>query len=262
MTGAHLGDPDRGGPARPQGRTAVVLPAAGRGDRLGSDIPKALRTVGGVTILERAVSTVRRAAGVDVVVVAAPADQVKEVASLLARPDAQPPGPEVLVVSGGASRSESVRLALAALPDDVDVVLVHDAARALTPVSLIEAVGTAVRAGADAVVPALHVTDTIKAVDASERVTSTLDRSALRAVQTPQGFRRPVLAAAHDAAGARAAAGPDGGEATDDAGLVEAIGVPVLVVPGSELAFKITRPLDLVVAEALLAAHSSIEGSP
>jgi 2-C-methyl-D-erythritol 4-phosphate cytidylyltransferase len=258
VTGAHLSDPVGGAPARPKGRTAVVLPAAGRGDRLGSGTPKALRTVGGVTILERAVSTVRQAAGVDVVVVAAPADRVDEVASRFAG-EAQPTETAVHVVSGGASRSESVRLALAALPDDVDVVLVHDAARALTPVWLIEAVDTAVRAGADAVVPALHVTDTIKSVDASERVTSTLDRSALRAVQTPQGFRRTVLAAAHDAARARAADGLGGNEVTDDAGLVESMGVPVLVVAGSELAFKITRPLDLVVAEALLAAAPGTE---
>jgi 2-C-methyl-D-erythritol 4-phosphate cytidylyltransferase len=160
-------------------------------------------------------------------------------------------GAEVQVVAGGAVRRQSVGLALASLPADVDVVLVHDAARPLAPVELVDAVAAAVRAGADAVVPALPVADTVKQVDAGSHVALTLDRSALRAVQTPQGFRREVLEAAH-------AAVVDGesraGEAaTDDAGLVELLGRPVLVIPGAEEAFKVTRPLDLVLAEALVA---------
>lgn len=101
----------------------------------------------------------------------------------------------------------------------------------------------AVRSGHDAVIPVLPVVDTIKEVDAGERVLGTVDRSALRAVQTPQGFRRAVLAAAHAAAG---------DPLTDDAGLVEKQGVPVVCVPGSEHALKITRPFDLALAEYLL----------
>jgi 2-C-methyl-D-erythritol 4-phosphate cytidylyltransferase len=139
---------------------------------------------------------------------------------------------------------------------DVGVVLVHDAARALTPPELVESVAAAVRAGCAAVIPVLPVVDTIKEVGSagaaggheppgglSEVVLGTVDRTELRSEQTPQGFRRDVLAAAH-------AAGLDAH--TDDAGMVEKAGVPVTCVPGSDLAMKITRPLDLVIAEALL----------
>lgn len=124
--------------------------------------------------------------------------------------------------------------------------LVHDAARPLAPVSLVDSVAAAVRAGAEAVVPGLPVADTIKAVDEHGTVVATVDRGSLRAVQTPQGFRRRLLAEAH-------AAGDPDAPATDDAGLVEALGGTVLVVPGDEEAFKVTRPLDLVLAEAVLA---------
>ena len=149
----------------------------------------------------------------------------------------------VTVVAGGATRQESVAAALAAAPPDLSVVLVHDAARALTPPEVVERVAAAVRAGHPAVIPVLPVIDTIKAVDADDAVRATVDRAALRAVQTPQGFRRDVLAAAH--ANAVDAA-------TDDAGLVEALGVRVSCVPGSPHALKITQPFDLAVAELLL----------
>jgi 2-C-methyl-D-erythritol 4-phosphate cytidylyltransferase len=135
-----------------------------------------------------------------------------------------------------------VRAALAALPDEVGIVLVHDAARPLAPVELVDAVAAAVCAGADAVVPGLPVTDTVKRVE-GEVVVETLDRSALRAVQTPQGFRRAVLEEAH--------LFPDALDATDDAGLVERAGHPVVVVAGADEAFKVTRPLDLLLAEVV-----------
>ena len=174
--------------------TAAVVPAAGRGERLGPGTPKALRLLGGVPLLVHAVHALSAARSVDLVVVAAPPDGVAQVRALLADHEV---GAEVTVVAGGATRQESVRLALAALPDDVDVVLVHDAARPLVPVELVDRVAAAVRDGADAVVPGLPVADTVKRVDPTGRVEETLDRSALRAIQTPQGFRRPVLAAAH-----------------------------------------------------------------
>jgi 2-C-methyl-D-erythritol 4-phosphate cytidylyltransferase len=205
-------------------------------------------------MLVHAVRTLSRARSIDVVVVAAPPDDVTDVRSLLADHEV---GAEVQVVAGGAVRRQSVELALASLPDDVDVVLVHDAARPLVPVELVDAVAAAVREGADAVVPALPVADTVKQVDAGSHVSVTLDRSALRAVQTPQGFRRDLLEAAH--AIVTGAGGLGSGEAragevvTDDAGLVELLGKPVLVIPGAEEAFKVTRPLDLVLAEALVA---------
>jgi 2-C-methyl-D-erythritol 4-phosphate cytidylyltransferase len=192
-------------------------------------------------MLVRSVRTLARARLVDVVVVAAPPADVAAVRAMLA--DHEVPA-DVCVVAGGATRQESVRLAVAALPAEVEVVLVHDAARPLVPVELVDAVAAAVRDGADAVVPVLPVVETIKEVDGSCVVRLTLDRSALRAVQTPQGFRRTVLEEAHAAA--------VGEDATDDAGLVERLGRPVRVVAGAEEAFKVTRPIDLVLAEALV----------
>jgi 2-C-methyl-D-erythritol 4-phosphate cytidylyltransferase len=230
-------------------RTAAVVPAAGRGERLGPGAPKALRLLGGVPILVHAVRALATAHAVDLVVVAGPLDGVDEVAALLAEHgllDSAPGRAAAVVVAGGDSRQDSVARALAALPAEVDVVLVHDAARPLVPPSLVDAVAAAVRGGADAVVPGLPVADTVKSVDAADVVVATLDRSALRSIQTPQGFRRETLAAAH------AAADPSA-PATDDAGLVEAAGGKVVVVPGDEEAFKVTRPLDLVLAEAVLA---------
>lgn len=159
------------------------------------------------------------------------------------------------VVAGGASRTASVRAALAAVPEDLDIVLVHDAARPLAPPELIESVAAAVRSGAAAVVPALPIADTVKRVDDRDAVVETVDRFRLRTVQTPQGFRRPVLAEAHAEAAVSAR------EATDDAGLVESLGLTVRTVPGDQRALKITRPVDLLLAEALLAAERA-EPSP
>jgi 2-C-methyl-D-erythritol 4-phosphate cytidylyltransferase len=230
-------------------RTAALVPAAGRGERLGPGAPKALRLLGGVPLLVHAVRSLAGAHGVDLVVVAAPADGVDEVRALLAEhglDEAAPGRAATSVVAGGDSRQDSVARALRSLPDDVDVVLVHDAARPLAPGELVTRVVSAVRGGADAVVPGLPVADTIKRVDAADVVLETVDRAALRAVQTPQGFRRTALEAAHLAADPAA-------PATDDAGLVEAAGGTVVVVPGEEEAFKVTRPLDLVLAEAVLA---------
>lgn len=200
-------------------------------------------------MLVHAVRALASARAVDLVVVAAPEDGVADVVALLTEHglfDSAPGRAGALVVAGGDTRQDSVARALHALPADVDVVLVHDAARPLVPVSLVDAVAAAVRGGADAVVPGLPVADTIKSVDAADVVASTLDRSALRAIQTPQGFRRTTLTEAH------AAADPDA-PATDDAGLVERLGGKVVVVAGDEEAFKVTRPLDLVLAEAVLA---------
>jgi 2-C-methyl-D-erythritol 4-phosphate cytidylyltransferase len=202
-------------------------------------------------MLVRSVRTLAAARLVDTVVVAAPVASVAAVRALLADHEVLA---EVGVVAGGSTRQESVRLAVAALPPEVDVVLVHDAARPLVPVELVDAVAAAVRDGADAVVPALPVVETIKEVDGASVVRRTLPRSALRAVQTPQGFRRAVLELAHAEGGDPAAEHDEHDEraVTDDAGLVERLGVPVHVVAGAEEAFKVTRPLDLLLAEALL----------
>ncbi|MEU7612724.1 2-C-methyl-D-erythritol 4-phosphate cytidylyltransferase [Micromonospora sp. NPDC049204] len=223
----------------PRGDVAVLVPAAGAGVRLGPGRPKALRLLAGEPLLVHAVRRLAAAPSVHTIVVAAPVADVQAVRELLA------PVAPVIVVAGGAERQASVAAALAAVPTGPTIVLVHDAARALTPPELVESVAAAVRDGRDAVIPVLPVVDTIKEVDADEVVLGTVDRSSLRAVQTPQGFRRAVLSAAH-----AVACDP----LTDDAGLVEKQGVVVSCVPGSEYALKITRPFDLALAEHLLAA--------
>lgn len=155
-------------------------------------------------------------------------------------------GPVALhVVAGGAERTDSVRLALELVPvAGIDCVLVHDAARPFVPAEVIERVVAAVLAGAPAVIPVIPVTDTIKRVDATGLVVDTPDRSTLVAVQTPQGFEPALLRRAHNG---------DVTGATDDAMLCERLGVPVQTVEGSQDAFKVTRPRDLVLAESLLA---------
>jgi 2-C-methyl-D-erythritol 4-phosphate cytidylyltransferase/2-C-methyl-D-erythritol 2,4-cyclodiphosphate synthase len=228
-------------------RTAALVPAAGRGERLGPGAPKALREIGGEPILLHAVRGLLASGRVGLVVVAAPpsAEGVAEVRRILAGISG------VVIVPGGPTRQQSVALALAAVPEDYDVILVHDAARALTPPETIASVVDAVRSGLPAVVPVLPVADTIKSVrlgpDGAETVGSTVDRAGLRAVQTPQGFRREVLVRAHAAAGH---------DATDDAGLVESLGEPVGMIRGHVEAFKVTTPFDLVLAEAVLARRN------
>lgn len=216
-------------------RTVALVPAAGRGERLGADLPKSLVPVGRVPMLSRAVRGLLASGCVDRVVVAAPPDQLRAVTELVG-------GKRVQVLEGGADRTASVRLALRAA-EDADTVLVHDAARPFTPASVISAVVERLREGAQAVIPVLPVTDTVKRVDDADLVTETVDRSSLRAVQTPQGFAAEVL---------RAAYAHDGGALTDDAGLVERMGTRVRTVPGHAHAMKITTRFDLAIAESVL----------
>lgn len=246
--------------ARPAGDVAVLVPAAGAGVRLGPGVPKALRPLRGEPVLVHAVRRLKACAVVGCVVVASPPGREAAVRGLL--------GPSVTVVPGGAERRDSVAAALSAVPPGFDIILVHDAARALVPPSLVDEVAAAVRAGQDAVIPVLPVVDTITRVAASGLVLDSPARSSLRAVQTPQGFRRTVLIRAH----AAAATGPSTGDGTvagpgidiepitDDAGLVARLGVPVHTVPGSEQAMKITRPQDFALAELFLdAAPAPVE---
>jgi 2-C-methyl-D-erythritol 4-phosphate cytidylyltransferase len=215
---------------------AAILVAAGGGTRLGAAVPKAFCEVRGRTLLEHARAVFANHARIGQVVIVAPAGQLDRARALIGSGH---------VVAGGANRQASVSCGLAALGPDIDTVLVHDVARPFVPSAVLDRVLGALDAGADAVIPARPVTDTIKRVDATGAVVETVDRSALWAVQTPQGFRRSVLVAAHEFA-------PDAG-ATDDAGLVEARGGRVVVVDGADEAFKITRPWDLLLAEALAA---------
>ncbi|MCV7437944.1 2-C-methyl-D-erythritol 4-phosphate cytidylyltransferase [Mycobacterium seoulense] len=218
------------------GTVVAVVPAAGSGERLGAGIPKAFCEVDGRTLLDRAVAGLLESGVVDHVVVAVPADRVDEAKRAL--------GERATVVAGGADRTTSVSLALAAVAGEPEFVLVHDAARALTPPALIARVVDALRAGNDAVVPALPLHDTIKAVDANGVVLGTPERAGLRAVQTPQGFAHDLLLRAYQRAGTA--------DFTDDASLVEHVGGQVQVVDGDPLAFKITTQLDLVLAEAIV----------
>jgi 2-C-methyl-D-erythritol 4-phosphate cytidylyltransferase len=151
--------------------------------------------------------------------------------------------PVAAAVAGGETRSDSVRAGLRAIPEDAHVVVVHDAARPLATRALFDAVIAAVQAGADAAVPGVPVTDTLKRVE-GERVVDTVDRGQLVAVQTPQAFRASALRAAH----------ASGDDATDDAALMEAAGGTVVVVAGEPRNLKITTPDDLLVAVALLGA--------
>jgi 2-C-methyl-D-erythritol 4-phosphate cytidylyltransferase len=215
----------------------VIVPAAGTGTRLGPGRPKALRLLAGEPLLVHAVRRLRECPSVQQVIVAAPPEAVVEVQDLLAPYS-------VLVVAGGAERQDSVGAGLRFLADDVELVLVHDAARALVPVAVVEAVIAALVGGAPAVIPVLPVADTIKRVGAEGQVLATVPREDLRVVQTPQGFQRTLLENVHRGAV---------GSLTDDAGLVEAAGVIVQTVPGSADAFKVTTPFDLVVAAAVLA---------
>jgi 2-C-methyl-D-erythritol 4-phosphate cytidylyltransferase len=206
-------------------------------------------------MLVHAVRAMAASRAVSLVVVVAPPDGAPEVKSLLDA-HALPERTDFLVVPGGDSRQESVRFGLDALPPDYDIVLVHDAARPLVPVDTVDAVIEAVRAGAPAVVPALPLADTVKEVGPAEPgepepVVATPSRARLRSVQTPQGFDRATLVRAHEEVTE---------DVTDDASMVERLGLSVVVVPGHEEAFKVTRPLDLVLAEAVLARRRLNDG--
>lgn len=219
-------------------RTVAIVPAAGTGERLGAGKPKAFVELAGRTLVELAIRGLLDSGVVESVIVAVPADRTVEANVILGGLGA------VTVVAGGANRTESVRLGLAAA-GDAELVLVHDAARALTPTALIVRVVEALRDGHTAVVPALPLTDTIKAVDANGIVLGTPERAGLRAVQTPQGFHSAVLSRAYQQATA--------GGVTDDSSLVELLGGQVQVVDGDPLAFKITTTMDMMLAEAIVA---------
>ncbi|WP_375541466.1 2-C-methyl-D-erythritol 4-phosphate cytidylyltransferase [Quadrisphaera sp. INWT6] len=217
--------------------------------------PKAFVLLEGRELLVHAAERVLRSGAVDQLVLVVPAGREGEALALVAGvPGAG--AAAVRAVPGGADRRSSVAAGIAALDAGVDVVLVHDAARCLTPPAQVADVAAAVAAGHEAVVPGLAVTDTVRSTglpgSSGEAGSVQLDRAVLRLVQTPQGFRRDVLERAH-----ATAAGGDAPEAalavTDDASLVELFGARVHVVPGHEEALKVTRPVDLLVASALLA---------
>lgn len=226
---------------------AIIVVAAGSGTRLGHSEPKAFVDLRGKPILEHALDGVFDSIEPAQVVVVAPRAKLA-VASAIARRAAGAAAASISVVAGGDTRQASVAAGLAAVADDVEVVLVHDAARALTPGALFDRVISAVRAGGG-VVPALPVSDTIKRIGRDEMVVATVDRRDLVHVQTPQGFPRAALVAAYAAATA---------EFTDDAALFQDAGGAVAIVEGEARAFKITTPWDLRRAESVLGVTSGI----
>ena len=307
-----VGDADdvaQGGPGSPGGKDAqgsqdggvvAVLTAAGSGTRLGASGPKALVEIAGESLVRRAARGLLSAGVIHHVVVTAPAEyldrfeaEVAEVVEIVGNGGPGVSGTIEVVPGSPDSRQASVALGLAAAlaaHPDAAVVLVHDAARALTPPEVVRRVVAAVRAGHDAVVPALPVTDTVKEVAGPDRsrshrsesghhetglyhsnsdrssaqrgrgagvqiesVVGTPDRSRLRAVQTPQGFAAAALVAAHRLGADRAA--DEARSASDDAGLIEAAGGGVVVVEGDPLAMKVTTPVDLALADVLAAAR-------
>ena len=234
-------------PSENLGSVWCVLLAGGSGQRFGS--LKQFDSLAGVRVIDRSARTA--AAACDGVVAVLPADS-------LATPDGQIPD-ATAVVAGGASRSDSVRAGLAAIPAEATVILVHDAARPLATAELFARVIAQVQSGVSAVVPAVQVVDTIRVVttettgsdsagsdsagsDTAGSESAVIDRDLLRAVQTPQGFQAALLRRAYDS----------DGEATDDAGLVEALGVKITLIDGERSNLKLTERADRIIAAALL----------
>ena len=211
---------------RPSERSGVwaIVVAGGAGARFGGAVAKQYLPLGGLRVIDHSLALVRLVCGERVVLVVA-ADRVDSHGT-----DAQ------RVVMGGDTRSASVRAGLAAVDPDAEIILVHDAARPLVPTAVLARLLEAIEGGADAAVPGLAVTDTVKRIGVSGLVIETPDRSSLMAVQTPQAFRATVLRQVH----------ASGGQATDDAALVEAAGGRVMVVAGDPLARKVTSDEDLI----------------
>ena len=209
-------------------KVALLIPAAGSGERFGAPIPKALVQLNGRTLIEHALLNLGPIASQ--IIVAAPAGYEEKFREIL--------GDTVTVVTGGSTRTKSVKIALESIDSEIEFVLVHDAARPLASGELGKRVIAALAAGDVAVIPALNVADTIKEVDAANYVVSTPNRERLRAVQTPQGFARETLVKAH----------MQNIEATDDGALVEAMRGKVKLIEGEIRALKITNPEDLASA--------------
>lgn len=269
----------------------AIIAAAGQGTRLRADKPKAFVELAGISLLERSISALHAAELVDEIIVVAAPDMLDEAAEVISRCEVADftrvaangaagdtgasgtsgtnEGRTIRLVPGRGQRVDSVMAGLEAIsvePGVDPIVLVHDAARALTPASMIDRVARAVADGASGVVPVVPVVDTIKTVaetaghdeePSQAQITTTVDRSNLRAAQTPQGFRYSALFSANEmyyaSVQADAEAGTRSFVPTDDASLLEWQGVPVACVDGDELAFKITTRKDLLLAQAFLA---------
>lgn len=218
---------------------AAIIAAGGSGERFGAKVPKALIQLVGITLIERAVTALSPV--VDEIIIVAPAGFEKNFQDIF--------GESVQIVTGGPTRSASVKAGLASVSPEVGYLLVHDAARALATSELAQSVLDELKKGESAVIPAIAVVDTIKEVGRDGYVRSTPERSSLRAVQTPQGFERSVLERAHQASE----------DATDDGALVEGIGIKVKLIVGEERALKITTKEDLELAAQYLIGATSLK---
>jgi len=217
-------------------KTAAIIAAAGMGHRLGANLPKSLVKLLDKTLVEHAVANLSPVC--QLIIVTAPKGYEAQYSQIL--------GDQVTVITGGVLRSDSIRLAISKIPANYEYVLVHDAARALASTTLASSVLNQLIKGEQAVIPALDVIDTIKEVDNNGYVRNTLNRASLKVIQTPQGFSRSVLERAHQASE----------DATDDAALVEALGIAVKVVAGEQCALKITTPSDIASALKFLIPDS------
>lgn len=223
--------------------TTVVVPAAGKGTRLGSSLPKALIPILNKPMIVWTVNALEQTPIVDAIVLVAPDDAINEFENLREENGWQK---VTAIVVGGTNRQQSVWHGLQAVPNETEWVIVHDAARPLVKPSLIAAVWEAAQETETAAIAALPCTDTVKRTLDGVLIAETLDREQLWLAQTPQAFAAGLLKEAHEQAI------KDGCIATDDAMLVERLGVPVRLVIGDPTNIKITHPTDLLIAEALL----------
>lgn len=233
---------------------AVVITAAGAGERLGPGAPKAHRLLDGKPLFVYSLRTFAGVADINHIIVVARADEVANVREVIASDKSLESSLlNIDVVAGGATRQESVARGLAALTAEDDLVLIHDAARALVPVDVVRSVIARLVAGEQAVIPVVSVTDTMRAFT-DGNLGPVVDRAGLVAVQTPQGFTKDIVVRAHQDFDAGS-----GVAATDDASLVELLGVSIAHVDGSPDAFKVTYANDLLLAESVIADRKGVQ---
>ena len=231
--------------------TVAIVPAAGRGLRMGGAVPKQFLAIGGLPLVVHSLRVLQAAASVDTIVLAVPQSDIAYCQTEIVKEHGF--SKVTKVVAGGPERQDSVRLALTAVGNEADIVLVHDAVRPFLTVQMVQDVVKAARSAGAAIV-ALPVRDTVKQVGAGHVIERTVDRKPLWLAQTPQAFRKDCLQEAHRKAQA------EGVMATDDAFLVEWMGHPVTVVEGSGENIKVTRPEDMVIGEAILASRQVAAG--
>jgi 2-C-methyl-D-erythritol 4-phosphate cytidylyltransferase len=232
-------------------RTVAIVPAAGRGLRMGGSVPKQFLSIGGQPLIVHSLRALQASSAIDAIVLAVPQADIAYCQSDIV--EAHHYTKVFKVVAGGKERQDSVRHALAVVDDQVEIVVVHDAVRPFLTEQMLEEVVAAARANGAAII-ALPVRDTVKQVGAGHVIERTVDRRPLWLAQTPQAFRREWLQEAHRKAEA------EGMASTDDAYLIEWMDRPVMVVEGSGENIKVTRPEDMVIGEAILASRQAAGG--